>query len=96
MILTPTPKPKKKSSFVCERTIQRRNLFLKNQIKTSSGGATAFQTGELLKTLSKVERMEILKKGGIDSPHIDAEKLVAMKSDLGLSWEKMKTMARYL
>ena len=66
MILTPTPKPLKQSSFVCERTIQRRNLFLKNQISASSGGATAFQTGKLLKTFSRVERMDNLKKGGID------------------------------
>ena len=94
MILTPTPTAKKESSTVCERTIQRRNLFLKRQLDTASGGATAYQAGKLLKTFSRADRREILKDGKIDSSHIDAEQLVAMKSDLSLSWEKMKTMAR--
>ena len=96
MILTPTPTAVKPSSIASQRTIQRRNGFLKQQLETTSGGVTDYQTGRLVKSLSKFDRQEVLKQSNIDGFYIDAEQLVAMKSDLGLSWEKMKTMTKYL
>ena len=39
------------------------------------------------------ERSKILKTGCINA-HIEADELVVMKANLGLPWEKMKSMAR--
>jgi len=41
------------------------------------------------------ERQMILKLGNIQPIHLGPSELVSMKSNLGLPWEKMKTMAKY-
>ena len=74
--------------------MQRRNKFIKDQIEFTSGGAATEQTINLLNSLDRDERTKILEKSNIDAAHIDAEHMVSMKTNLGLFWEKMKTMAR--
>lgn len=93
MIMTQVPNARKDSTEVTKRTLQRRNNFLKDNISLVSGGATACQTSSLLKSFSRDIRISILTKANI-TPFIDEKSLVAMRSDLGLSWEKMKAMAR--
>ena len=92
--MTPTPQPLKDTDNASKRTIQARSQFLKTQIETISGSASTSQIGHLLITFSVEERLEILKKGNICSAILDAEIVVAMKSDLCLPWEKIKIMAR--
>ena len=92
LVLTPTPVAAKDSRDASKRTIQKRNSFIKGQIVLSSK-SVEYQTGKLVRSFGTEERTDILKSGSIHA-HIEAEELVAMKANLGLPWEKMKSMAR--
>lgn len=54
------------------------------------------QTSHLLKSFRHEDRIEILKNSNISSVAITPEAMVALKVDMGIPWEKMKTMARWL
>ena len=47
------------------------------------------QASKLIGTFGEQERQDILKKAGI-RPVIEAERMVAMKCQLGLPWNKMR------
>lgn len=97
-MLTSTPKPVKHTSCVSERTKRRRNSLLFGHLETISGStkqSTIIQAGSLLKRFSQNDRNDILKQANIVSYEIDEESLVAMKVDMGIPWQKLKTMARY-
>ena len=91
--MTPTPVATKGSSAVCRRTIQKRNNFIKDQIACSSKDID-LQTGLLVKSFQASERQTIIEKAGIKPAFIGPAELVAMKSNLGLPWERMKAMSR--
>ena len=88
------PQPVKPSDQSSTRSVQRRNEYLRSQIDFVSGGAFAHQTISLIKSMGKDERAKILKSANLVTAHIDAEQMVAMKCNLGFSWEKLKVIAR--
>lgn len=93
--MTSTPKAKKDSSEAAKRTVQLRNQQLKTHIQSSCGQSSLpIQTGNLLKSIKKDQRLEILTKANISPIDISPEEMVAMKVDLGVPWEKIKNMAR--
>ena len=60
----------------------------------SSSTAIMKQSSVLLKSFEEEERKEILQNVNIGVTEITAEEMVALKSDMGLPWEKIKTMSR--
>jgi len=95
--LTSTPKASKESTNVCNKTINRRNKHLLSQIQVSSGSSTAatgVQTRKIIKSLDEDTRRDILNEANIESIEIGPAQMVAMKSDLGIPWEKLKSMSR--
>ena len=56
--------------------------------------AFAIQTSKLVISIEDEKRRDILEKAGIYPAVITPENLVAMKADLGISWEKPKCLAR--
>jgi len=65
----------------------------------ASKDAVSVQTGKLVKSFDVEQRTEIIKNAQIPSASIPedalvANALVAMKVDMGIPWEKLKTMSR--
>ena len=72
---------------------------MKNNLEIVAGSSKdsmILQTGLLVKSFDVQERQTILNLANIERSHITAESLVAMKADLGMPWEKMKAMSRWL
>ena len=66
-------------------------------MKTSSGESTKSlvrQTASIIKSFAQEERNAILKKANISAVEITPEEMVALKSDMGIPWEKLKTVSR--
>ena len=96
-MLTSTPNAIKKGEDVVSRTIIKRNKFIMNQLQTSAGSSKAsilVQTKKLIKSFNEDGRRYILIAANISPHEISAEEFVAMKADIGVPWEKLKTMAR--
>ena len=96
-MLTSTPKAVKKSEDAVNRTIANRNKFILQQLETSAGmsqNSVVIQTKKLIKSFSEDDRRDILIAAKISPHEITAEEFVAMKADMGIPWEKLKTMAR--
>jgi len=60
----------------------------------ASKDAVSVQTGKLVKSFDVEQRTEIIKNAQIPSASIPEDALVAMKVDMGIPWEKLKTMSR--
>ena len=81
-MLTSTPVASKESgSGVCKRT----------------GGESGknVQAALFLKSTDAEQRQAILDEGNISPVEVNAKTMVAMKADMGIPWEKMKTISRY-
>ena len=99
MMLTSTPIPSKSSDKSCKRTIFNRNKFLQNIIKTTSGAsneAKLEQTSKLLSSLDTIERQKLLSNAKIPTAEIPEEFMVALKVEMSIPWEKLKTMSRWV
>ena len=97
--MTHTSQAVKTSESVCSKTLFDRNKHLKHQLQKTSGNATqatAMQTGKLLKSFDRETRKDILKQGGVPRVEINADTMVGMKVDIGLSWEGLKVVSRYI
>ena len=98
-VVSITPVACKPSNQVCTKTLRKRTLDLKNNLEMVAGSSkesTTLQTGLLLKSFDVEERQSILEISKIEKSYISADNLVAMKADLGMPWEKMKAMSRWL
>ena len=60
----------------------------------SSSTAIMKQSSVLLKSFEEEERKEILQNVNNGVTQITAEEMLDLKSDMGLPWEKIKTMSR--
>ena len=70
---------------------------LQVEIKISTGETSEsvqIQVSKLVKSFGYDDRKAILEQANIQPSEIIAEEMVAMKVDLGIPWEKMKTMGR--
>ena len=66
-------------------------------MKTSSGESTKSlvkQTASIVKSFAEEERNAILRKTNISAVEITPEEMVTLKSDMGIPWEKLKTVSR--
>ena len=74
-----------------------RNCVLSDILHQTAGSkdASKLQAGKIIKSFGKQERAEIIKASNIPNIEIGKETMVAMKVDLGIPWEKLKTMSRY-
>jgi hypothetical protein len=81
------------TSNACVRTIKRRNKSMGIIREVISGGDSASQFKEELKTLDKDGREELLRSAGF-TLDIPAEQGLAMKADLGLPWNKLRIIRR--
>ena len=85
--------------MACSKTISRRNKYIKSQIEATSGSNKEdilIQTSKLVKSFDEEARVTILRNANISPVEIDAETMVAMKVDMGIPWEKLKTMSRFV
>ena len=67
------------------------------QIESCSGSSEKgliIQTSKIVKSFSEENRSEILKQANISPIEIDEKEMVALKVNLGIPWEKVKSMAR--
>ena len=65
-----------------------------NEISGNKEAAVTHQTGNLLKMFDETQRQRILEDAKIPNVELDAQTMVAMKVDLSIPWERLKTMAR--
>ena len=64
-------------------------------ISGSSSEAVSVQAGKLVKSFDQDTRLNILKIANIPPVEISPEHMIAMKVDLAIPWEKLKTISRY-
>lgn len=81
------------TSDACSRTITRRNKEIEHVRELVSCGDSATQLKEELKHLTKSERQELLHNAGF-TLDISPEQGLAMKADLGISWNKYRILKR--
>lgn len=81
------------TSDACSRTVIRRNKEIEHVRELVSGGDSAAQLREEIKHLTKSERQELLHNAGF-TLDIPPEQGLAMKADLGLSWNKLRIIRR--
>ena len=97
MYFTSTPKPIKGSENTSSKTVSRRNKFLMGQLSNTCGNTektSVVQNSKLLKSFEEDHRKHILMKTGIVEADIALKKLVAMKAEIGIPWEKVKCVVR--
>ena len=64
-------------------------------ISGSSNEAVSVQAGKLVKSFDQDTRLNIMKIAKILPVEISPEHMIAMKVDLAIPWEKLKTISRY-
>ncbi|XP_047130981.1 uncharacterized protein LOC124810322 [Hydra vulgaris] len=67
-----------------------------NHTAGSSQESKICQTSVMLKSYDKDEANEMLKKANIETMDLNVEEMVALKAEMGIPWNKLKTMARCL
>ena len=60
----------------------------------SSQDSKICQTAVMLKSYDSDETNNILNKANIGKVDLNAEEMVALKADMGIPWNNLKTMAR--
>jgi len=98
-MLTSMPVASKESeSAVCKRTLQIRSKHFRNNLSILAGGENGknVQAALFLNSASATERQAILDEGNISPVELNAKTMVAMKADMCLPWEKMKTISRFI
>ncbi|XP_065672293.1 uncharacterized protein LOC136090116 [Hydra vulgaris] len=99
MIFTHAPKAYVNSAQAAQSTLRLRNTNIAKHFETLAGNlndAVANQTSKLLNSLSQDTRHSILDNAGLNHSEISASVMVAMKTDMGVPWEKLKIMSRWL
>jgi hypothetical protein len=87
------------SNVASNTTIKERNAIVKRNMEIVSGTSTdavCSQSSKLLKSFPSETREKILTNLNIEGVSISATKMVAMKADLSLPWEKLKNISRLL
>lgn len=81
------------SSDASRRTVKRRSEDIGRVRSFTSGGDTRAQIAAEVKSLSKVEREELLQKAQLPV-YIPTEHALAMKADLGITWNTLRILRR--
>ena len=91
-----TPKPVKPTEECSSRHQRRRNKGIKKSIEFASKTTLAKQMASLSKFLPKNQRKDFLEEIGFGQIEIDEKKMLSLKISLGMPWEKLKKIGRYL
>jgi hypothetical protein len=86
-------RPRKPSTDVSRRTLQRRVQELHQVRERVSMGASSVQLQVEVQSLTKDERQQLLRDAGF-SVDIPAEVGLALKADLALPWRKLRMLRR--
>ena len=76
-----------------KRTVERRSEVLSAVRQIASGGDTSAQFAAEVKSLSQVEREDLLQQAQLPVV-IPADHALAMKADLGIPWTKLRILRR--
>nr|XP_047126638.1 postreplication repair E3 ubiquitin-protein ligase RAD18-like [Hydra vulgaris] len=93
------PKVYVESAHCSNKTLSKRQKHLMQQVNHTAGcsqESKICQTSVMLKSYDKDEANEMLKKANIGTMDLNAREMVALKADMGIPWNKLKTMARWL
>ena len=67
---------------------------MKNQLDITSGGDVIMQTTSLLQSFKTDDKQQIAAAANISGAYVSAAKVVAMKADLGIPWDKLRKLSR--
>ncbi|XP_065675447.1 uncharacterized protein LOC136091667 [Hydra vulgaris] len=93
------PKAYKDSANCSNSSLRKRQKYLLEQFNHTAGSfqdSKVCQTAVMLKSYDNDEANKILNKANIGRVDLNAEEMVALKADMGITWNKLKTMARWL
>ena len=76
-----------------KRTVERRSEVLSAMRQIASGGDTSAQFAAEVKSLSQVEREDLLQQAQLPVV-IPADHALVMKADLGIPWTKLRILRR--
>ena len=82
------------SSKCSKDTLRRRSNEISKVREILSVGDTSEQMVNEMKRIPREERNELMREANFNV-HIPAEEGLAMKADLGLTWNKLRLMRRY-
>ena len=96
LCLTVTPKAYKESASCSTSTLKKRHRLLmevSHQIGISKD-SQVIQTAVMLKSFYYNQKSKVLENANVGVVEFSAEELVAFKADVGIPWNKLKTMTR--
>ncbi|XP_047136184.1 uncharacterized protein LOC124813329 isoform X3 [Hydra vulgaris] len=99
IVFTQTPKAYVNSAQAAESTLRLRNTNILKHFETVAGiscDSSISQTSKLLLSFEPDQRQSILSNTKLNHTKISANVMVAMKTDMGIPWEKLKVMSRWL
>nr|XP_047139201.1 BRCA1-associated RING domain protein 1-like [Hydra vulgaris]XP_047139202.1 BRCA1-associated RING domain protein 1-like [Hydra vulgaris] len=99
IVFTQTPKAYVNSAQAAESTLRLRNTNILKHFETVAGNScdsSISQTSKLLLSFEPDQRQSILSNTKLNHTKISANVVVAMKTDMGIPWEKLKVMSRWL
>ncbi|XP_047130965.1 V(D)J recombination-activating protein 1-like [Hydra vulgaris] len=99
IVFTQTPKAYVNSAQAAESTLRLRNTNILKHFETVAGNScdsSISQTSKLLLSFEPDQRQSILSNTKLNHTKISANVMVAMKTDMGIPWEKLKVMSRWL
>ncbi len=83
-------------SAVSQKTLKRRSQEIAEIHTIVSGSCASDQLQSEIKSHPKVEREQMLKSISKIKIEVNPEHGLAMKADLGIPWNKLRTMRRHL
>ena len=86
-------RPRKSSTEVTQRTIQRRTAALQQARERVSKGESSTQLRAEMHSLTKQERQSLLREAGF-TVDIPPDVGLALKADLALPWRKLRILRR--
>ena len=94
LLLMQVTRPHAASSDVSRRTTSRQSQELQQLREVISGGDASKQLQDELHCLSSEERKQLLRDSGFRLD-VSAEQGLAMKADLAIPWNQLRTIRRY-
>jgi len=87
-------KPRVSSELASVKTVRRRSFEVSKHRDAVSGGSGLIQMADEVRILQREERQQLLKDADVKIivPALDG---LAMKADLTLPWNKLRSMRRY-
>ncbi|XP_070569179.1 uncharacterized protein [Ptychodera flava] len=94
LVVVQTPQARVATNTACRSTIRKRSIYLENQREKISKGSTDAQQTDEIKVAAKQRRIDEL-FAKIPKKTISGEEMLAVKSDLGMSWNSNRKLKRW-